>query len=204
MAITAFHHVQLAMPPGKEDDARRFYCDVLGFEELPKSENLRKRGGAWFRSGAAEVHVGVEQDFRPAKNAHPALLVTGLGALAERCRAAGFETKTDEALTGYNRFSITDPFGNRIEFLEPDGTNTARGFHMAEVVQEFSVLVRGNRVRAFAEQRGNVWIGYLEFIGPGGTRKTGEETSQPNREAVVYWASGLEPIYLEGALGRAK
>jgi hypothetical protein len=80
---------------------------------------------------------------------------------------------------------------------------------MAEVVHEFSMPVRGSdhcdyKVRALAEQRGNVWVGWLEFQGPRGTRKTGEETSQPNRDAVAYWASGIEPVYLDGAWHRAR
>jgi hypothetical protein len=80
---------------------------------------------------------------------------------------------------------------------------------MAEVVHEFSITVRGSdhidyKARALTEQNGNVWIGWLEFDGPRGKKKTGEETSQPNREAVAYWASGLESVYLEGALNRAR
>jgi hypothetical protein len=75
---------------------------------------------------------------------------------------------------------------------------------MAEAVHTYSNKVQGFTVRAFAEPKGNVWIGWLEFSGPAGKRRTGEETSQPNRGAVVYWAEGLEPVYLEGALARAK
>jgi hypothetical protein len=80
---------------------------------------------------------------------------------------------------------------------------------MAEVVHEFSFTVRGTdhaeyKARALAEQKGNVWIGWLEFDGSRGKKKTGEETSQPNRDAVAYWASGLESVYLEGALNRAR
>ena len=80
---------------------------------------------------------------------------------------------------------------------------------MAEVVHEFTSPVRGADnidyvCRAYAEQRGHLWIGWLEFTGPRGVKKTGEETSQPNRDAVKYWATGLEVIYLEGALHRAK
>ncbi len=82
---------------------------------------------------------------------------------------------------------------------------------MADLVQEFTHKVtRADgvvfRVRAFAEKRGNIWIGWLEFRPSrrGKTLKTEEETSQPNKEAVAYWASGLEPVYLEGALERAK
>jgi catechol 2,3-dioxygenase-like lactoylglutathione lyase family enzyme len=118
MPITALHHVQLAMPRGREDDARAFYAGTLGMTEVPKPENLAKRGGAWFSSGSAEVHLGVEDDFRPAKKAHPALLVDGVKALAERCAAAGYAVVSDEPLAGFDRIYVSDPFGNRIELLQ--------------------------------------------------------------------------------------
>ncbi len=121
MAITALHHVQLAMPRGREDDARSFYVAVLGFSELPKPESLAKRGGAWFQSGAAEVHLGVEDDFRPARKAHPALLVEDLAAIVERCAGAGYAVSRDEPLPGYDRIYVADPFGNRIELLQVEG-----------------------------------------------------------------------------------
>jgi catechol 2,3-dioxygenase-like lactoylglutathione lyase family enzyme len=117
--ILSLHHVQLAMPRGRETEARAFYCDVLGMTEAPKPEHLAKRGGAWFYSGDAEVHLGVEDDFRAAKKAHPALLVKNLGDLIDRCTTAGYAVVTDEPLPGYERAYVTDPFGNRIELLEP-------------------------------------------------------------------------------------
>ena len=117
--IRALHHVQLAMPRGREDDARAFYRDVLGMTEQPKPQNLAKRGGAWFSAGDAQVHLGVEDDFKPAKKAHPALLVTDLKTLIERCTQAGYQVNTDEPLPGYDRAYVTDPFGNRIELLTP-------------------------------------------------------------------------------------
>ena len=122
MGIVALDHVQLAMPPGREADARAFYVGVLGLAEQEKPENLRKRGGAWFALGDLKVHLGVEADFRPAGKAHPAFRVEGLAALRARCEAAGFPTVDDEPLPGYARFYVHDPFGNRIECLEPDGT----------------------------------------------------------------------------------
>ena len=73
----------------------------------------------WFRSGEAQVHLGIEDDFRPARKAHPALLVVNLEALTERCAAAGFAVSADEPLPGYRRAYVADPFGNRIELLEP-------------------------------------------------------------------------------------
>jgi catechol 2,3-dioxygenase-like lactoylglutathione lyase family enzyme len=119
MTVIALHHVQLAMPPGREPEARAFYGGVLGFSELPKPEPLAKRGGVWFSSGSAELHLGVEQDFRPARKAHPALLVDDLAALVARCVDAGHIVNQDEPLTGFDRAYVTDPFGNRIEILQP-------------------------------------------------------------------------------------
>jgi catechol 2,3-dioxygenase-like lactoylglutathione lyase family enzyme len=124
MNILALHHVQLAMPWGGEDAARSFYGSVLGFSEVPKPEPLAKRGGVWFTSGAAEVHLGVEDDFRPARKAHPALLVDDLAGIARRCAESGVTPIRDEPLPGYDRVYVSDPFGNRIELLqraEPDG-----------------------------------------------------------------------------------
>lgn len=107
------------MPRGGEEQARAFYVEVLGFEERPKPPHLAARGGAWFRAGLAEVHLGAEDDFRPAKKAHPALLVEGLAEVAARCAAAGYVVTTDQPLPGYDRVYVADPFGNRIELLEP-------------------------------------------------------------------------------------
>ena len=112
-------HVQLAMPAGQEHLARAFYSDVLGLSEDPKPANLAARGGVWFRGGSARLHLGVEAEFRAARKAHPALLVRGLAALAVKCRDAGFEPVIDEPLPGFERFYVFDPFGNRLELLEP-------------------------------------------------------------------------------------
>lgn len=120
-AIVGLDHVQLAMPPGQEDVARSFYVGVLGMVEEPKPPNLAVRGGIWLRGGAARVHLGVEPEFRAARKAHPALQVRGLAALAAACAAAGYEPVTDEPLGGVDRFYLFDPFGNRIELLEPHG-----------------------------------------------------------------------------------
>lgn len=119
MKVTSIDHVQLAMPPGEEDTARSFYFDVLGLPEVPKPEELAKRGGAWFESDAVKVHLGVEADFRPAKKAHPAFLVQEVEQLAARCRDGGYEVIDDGSLPGYRHIYVYDPFGNRLEFMEP-------------------------------------------------------------------------------------
>jgi len=118
MKVYAIEHVQLAMPEGEEAKARSFYGEVLGIGEVPKPPHLAERGGVWFEDGDLKIHLGVEKDFRPAKKAHPALLVKGLNELVEKCRAAGYEVVSDEPLTGYYRVYASDPFGNRIELME--------------------------------------------------------------------------------------
>lgn len=119
MPIIAVDHVQLAMPAGGEPEARAFYAGLLGLPETPKPPHLARRGGAWFERAGVKIHLGVEADFRPARKAHPALLVEDLAALVERLRAAGHDVKDDEPLEGYDRVYVTDPFGNRIELMEP-------------------------------------------------------------------------------------
>jgi catechol 2,3-dioxygenase-like lactoylglutathione lyase family enzyme len=117
--VERIDHVQLAMPAGGEDDARRFYSALLGIPEVPKPPRLAARGGCWFESGDLKVHLGVEVDFRPARKAHPALLVRDLAALVARLRDAGVDLVDDEPLEGYDRIYASDPFGNRLELLEP-------------------------------------------------------------------------------------
>ena len=109
-------HVQLAAPPGCEAEARGFYGGVLGLEEIEKPEALRPRGGVWFRLGdGRELHVGVDPAFVPARKAHPAFAVDDLDALAARLG----DVTWDDELPGVRRFYSSDPFGNRLEFLEP-------------------------------------------------------------------------------------
>ena len=119
MSIRRIDHVQLAMPRGQETDAVRFYEGLLGIPRVPKPPHLEARGGCWFERGELKVHLGVDEQFRPAKKAHPALLVDGLAALVDRLRAAGVTIAADEPLPGYERVYVDDPFGNRIELLEP-------------------------------------------------------------------------------------
>jgi catechol 2,3-dioxygenase-like lactoylglutathione lyase family enzyme len=116
-AILGIEHVQLAMPAGREAEARVFYSGLLGIPEVVKPPELAKRGGAWFETGTVRIHLGVEVDFRPARKAHPALLVRELRALVERLRAAGVDV-VEDPLDGYFRVYVSDPFGNRIELME--------------------------------------------------------------------------------------
>jgi catechol 2,3-dioxygenase-like lactoylglutathione lyase family enzyme len=117
--LIGLHHVQLAMPVGEEDKARAFYTGLLLMREVSKPEALAGRGGCWFESGALRLHLGVETPFVAARKAHPALQVEALDEWAERLNNGGAPVLWDADLPGYRRFYTADPFGNRIEFLEP-------------------------------------------------------------------------------------
>jgi catechol 2,3-dioxygenase-like lactoylglutathione lyase family enzyme len=121
MRICSIDHVQLAMPAGGEGRARAFYAQVLGIPEVPKPPHLAGRGGCWFERGALRLHLGVEEDFRPARKAHPALIVEDLPALEAMLNEAGHATRDGKPLAGYRRIDVSDPFGNRIELMEPTG-----------------------------------------------------------------------------------
>ena len=115
--FSAIDHVQLAMPQGEEDRARAFYGELLGMAEIAKPPELAKRGGCWFECGPVQIHLGVEDDFRPARKAHPALRCLDYQGLTARLRAAGFEAKEDASIPGILRCHVFDPFGNRIELV---------------------------------------------------------------------------------------
>lgn len=115
--FVAIDHVQLAMPPGREEDARHFYRDLLGMKEIPKPPELAKRGGCWFESGGAQIHLGVESDFRPAKKAHPALRCRNYEGLLQRLCAANAEVHKADDIPGVMRCHVYDCFGNRIELV---------------------------------------------------------------------------------------
>ncbi len=110
----AIDHVQLAIPAGGEAEARRFYVGALGFTELPKPAAMAARGGCWFVAGDVQLHVGVDADFRPARKAHPALVVEGLRRLVAD---AGLDITWSDETPGTERGFVHDPFGNRIELI---------------------------------------------------------------------------------------
>jgi catechol 2,3-dioxygenase-like lactoylglutathione lyase family enzyme len=123
-AFAGIDHVQLAGPPGCEDEARAFFGGLLGLAELPKPPPLAARGGVWFECGTHQIHIGIEHDFRPAKKAHPALRLSdeaALIALRERLVAAGVPVREDDAIEDAARFFAQDPWGNRVEFVAPKG-----------------------------------------------------------------------------------
>ena len=120
-AVRVIHldHVQLAMPAGREAEAVAFYEGMLGITHVPKPAHLAARGGCWFEDGHLKVHLGVDPDFRPATKAHAAFIVDDVRSISRAVAAAGFAVKDDEPLEGYDRVYVTDPFGNRIELMQP-------------------------------------------------------------------------------------
>ena len=123
MRIVGLHHAQISIPVGAEEAARDFYCGVLGLTEIEKPEALAGRGGLWLAAGAFSIHLGIEDGVeRAATRAHLAYAVTGLPAWRSRLSDAGVELLRSVPLPGYERFEFRDPFGNRVELIEPQGS----------------------------------------------------------------------------------
>lgn len=119
MVFRKIDHIQLAIPVGQEGMARAFYRDLLGMAEVSKPLQLAARGGCWFEYDEVRLHLGVDPEFVPAKKAHPAFIVDELEGLCSKLRAAGYPTVHDQPLDGFLRQYVSDPFGNRIELMQP-------------------------------------------------------------------------------------
>jgi len=124
--IMGIDHVQLAMPVGGEAEAERFYSGVLGLDRVAKPAVMAARGGCWFRGPHVELHLGTESSFRPARKAHPALLIRGLDALCSKIQSAGGEVRFTDEVPGVRRCHVDDPFGNRIELIDDSTRSRAR------------------------------------------------------------------------------
>ena len=119
MAVHRIDHILIAMPAGREDEARAFYHGMLGLAEMAKPVELAGRGGCWFANGTVTVHLGVDKNFVAAGKAHPAFIVDGLANMVIKLKQAGYRVTEDEPLPGCDRRHVHDPFGNRIELIEP-------------------------------------------------------------------------------------
>lgn len=117
-SFKAIDHIQLAAPPGCEEEARKFFGEILGLQEVEKPEPLKSRGGVWFQFGPYQIHIGVEEPFSRALKAHPAFEVENIEALRTHLIQKGVDVIEDDNLPGAKRFYVADPFGNRIEILE--------------------------------------------------------------------------------------
>jgi catechol 2,3-dioxygenase-like lactoylglutathione lyase family enzyme len=119
--VADIDHIQIAAPAGCETEARKFFGALLQLEEIEKRESLRSRGGCWFRVGTRQLHIGVEEPFRPATKAHPAFAVHDIEAVFGVLQRAGIKCVWDDAFGDVRRFYANDPWGNRLEFTEPTG-----------------------------------------------------------------------------------
>ncbi len=118
-AILGIDHVQITVPKGQEDAARRFYCDLLLLTEVEKPPALQPRGGFWLKVGDRAVHVGTEDGVdRQATKAHVAYAVNNLNAWRARLSEAGINVEAGIPIPGYIRFEFRDPFGNRVEMIQ--------------------------------------------------------------------------------------
>ncbi|PZR64140.1 MAG: glyoxalase [Chloroflexi bacterium] len=124
MRLTGMDHIQLTIPPNGEATARAFYGELLGLREVAKPDPLASRGGCWFVGLGIHLHLGVADDFQPARKAHPAFSVANLPALRDRFIEAGVSVIEDDAVPSVRGFYASDPFGNRLEFIE----DADRGF----------------------------------------------------------------------------
>lgn len=119
--ILGIHHVQITVPNGTEDDARAFYCGVLGLAEVSKPESLAGRGGFWLQAGPQQVHVGTEAGVdRAATKAHLAYKVSNIEEWRQKLEAQSIAVLESVPLPGYDRFEFRDPFGNRVEMIQPE------------------------------------------------------------------------------------
>jgi catechol 2,3-dioxygenase-like lactoylglutathione lyase family enzyme len=119
--ILAIHHAQITIPKGAEDEARKFYCDLLGLKEIPKPEALAGRGGFWLEVGDRQVHIGTEDGIdRNSSKAHVAYRVDNLDRAREILVSADLELIDGIKIPGMHRIEFRDPFGNRVEFVELD------------------------------------------------------------------------------------
>ena len=146
VTVLSLDHVQLAMPSGREDDARAFYAGLLGLAEVAKPVHLTQRGGCWFESGAVKVHLGVEEVFAPARKAHPAFVVDDLAETADRLEQAGYSLRSDQPLEGFERSYVDDPFGNRIELLQRTGRLERQAIRSAYPFEDAYGYARAVRV----------------------------------------------------------
>ena len=119
--VARIDHIQIAAPKGCEAVAREFYGSILGLKEIAKPPVLAARGGCWFECGSQQLHIGVEENFQPARKAHPAFAVHDLDELREALLARHVKLVDDDNLPGARRFYAEDPWGNRLEFVEVSG-----------------------------------------------------------------------------------
>jgi catechol 2,3-dioxygenase-like lactoylglutathione lyase family enzyme len=117
IAIKRLDHIQVCIPAGKEDEAREFYTHIMGFNEIPKPFELIPNGGLWYQAADIQFHIGTENEINKSKR-HPAFEVADLASARQYLEKHAVKIKEEIQIPGQVRFSFTDPFNNRIEFLQ--------------------------------------------------------------------------------------
>jgi mannose-6-phosphate isomerase-like protein (cupin superfamily) len=184
MPVVRLDHVQLAMPAGGEAEAIAFYEGILGITHVPKPAHLAVRGGCWFEVGDLKVHLGVEADFRAATKAHPAFIVDDVRGVAAAVAAAGFTVNADEPLEGYDRVYVYDPFGNRIELMQPIGV-------VGSAAESFG---RGGRVTHHDERPEEGWTN------ADGSRLVWRTLLSADRDGPVTMTAGITDVPTSSAI----
>ena len=115
LSITGIDHVQIAVPKALEAECLAFYRELFGFPEIPKPEELRGRGGAWFQVGGLQMHIGVDLEPSPKSKRHICFLVQDIAAAKPEVMRHGIVIEEDSVAEGLHRIFIRDPAGNRIE-----------------------------------------------------------------------------------------
>ena len=115
--IKRLDHIQICIPIGKENEAREFYTNIIGFEEIPKPIELIPNGGLWYQAGNIQFHIGTENEINKSKR-HPAFEVVDLAGARQLLERHQVKIKEEIQIRGQIRFSFFDPFDNRIEFLQ--------------------------------------------------------------------------------------
>ena len=121
VGITQVHHIQIFVPREVEQEAKHFYSEILGLEEIPKPEAFHKNEGAWYQHGPNQLHMSLlrhrEDNLESLR--HVCYMVTNLASAEKTMREAGVEIIPDDRpFDGWTRFYVRDPGGNYIEIAQ--------------------------------------------------------------------------------------
>lgn len=124
MKIKRLQHTSIPMPPGGNDEARRFYTEVLGLREVPSPSTLHQHRLVWFSLGddGDELHLLTEEGFAPGTNGQHLCMVTDdVDAFRAHLASQGVDIGEEPPIHHRPRFSFRDPFGNKIEITSITG-----------------------------------------------------------------------------------
>ncbi len=115
LGILAIDHVQITVPRALEAECLAFYREDLELKEIPKPQDLRARGGAWFQLANLQMHIGVDPEPSPRSKRHICFLVADLATARAGLIAKNIAIEEESVAEGLSRLFIRDPAGNRVE-----------------------------------------------------------------------------------------